>query len=72
MKELVATNNLDYENIAVNLANNRSKLVKLKNKIQTQIKNNYLFNGERFTEDLEKIYLEIFYKKLKITHSLIK
>ena len=72
LKELVATNNLDYENIAVNLANNRSKLVKLKNKIQTQIKNNYLFNGERFTEDLEKIYLEIFYKKLKITHSLIK
>ena len=72
LKELVATNNLDYENIAVNLANNKSKLVKLKNKIQTQIKNNYLFNGERFTEDLEKIYLEIFYKKLKITHSLIK
>lgn len=72
LKELVATNNLDYENIAVNLANNKSKLVKLKNKIQTQIKNNYLFNGERFTEDLEKIYLEIFYKKLKIPHSLIK
>jgi len=63
LKELVATNNLDYENIAVNLANNKSKLVKLKNKIQTQIKDSYLFNSERFTENLEKSYLEIFNKK---------
>ena len=63
LKELVSKNNLDYENIAVNLANNKSKLFKLKNKIKTQIKDSYLFNSKRFTEDLEKIYLEIFNKK---------
>ena len=66
LKELIAKNNLDYENIAVDLANNKSKLIKLKNKIQTQIKDNYLFNNKKFTEDLEKIYLEIFNKKLKL------
>ena len=66
LKELVAKNNFDYENIAVDLANNKSKLIKLKNKIQTQIKDNYLFNNKKFTEDLEKIYLEIFNKKLKL------
>lgn len=63
LKELVSKNNLDYENIAVNLANNKSKLFKLKNKIKTKIKDSYLFNSKRFTEDLEKIYLEVFNKK---------
>ena len=63
LKELIAKNNLDYENIAVDLANNKSKLIKLKNKIQNQIKDNYLFNNKKFTEDLEKIYLDIFNKK---------
>ena len=60
LKELVAKNNFDYENIAVDLANNKSKLIKLKNKIQNQIKDNYLFDGKKFTEDLEKVYLKIF------------
>ena len=63
LKELVAKNNFDYENIAVDLANNKSKLIKLKNKIQNQIKDNYLFDGKKFTEDLEKVYLKIFNKK---------
>jgi predicted O-linked N-acetylglucosamine transferase (SPINDLY family) len=63
LKELVAKSNLDYEGIAVDLANNKSKLIKLKNKIQNQIKDNYLFDDKKFTEDLEKVYLEIFNKK---------
>jgi len=63
LNELVTKNNLDYENIAVDLANSSSKLNKIKNKIKTQIKNNYLFNSKKFTEDLEKVYLEIFNKK---------
>ena len=63
LKELVAKNNLDYENIAVDLANNKSKLIELKNKIKAQIKDSHLFDSKKFTEDLEKIYLEIFNKK---------
>tara|TARA_B110000305_G_C19420231_1_gene630474 strand:+ start:116 stop:2074 length:1959 start_codon:yes stop_codon:yes gene_type:complete len=63
LNELVAKNNLDYENIAVALANSSSKLNKIKNKIQIQLKDNYLFNSKNFTEDLEKVYLEIFNKK---------
>ncbi len=63
LKELITKNNLDYENIAVDLANNKSKLIKLKNKIKAQIKDSHLFDSKKFTEDLEKIYLEIFNKK---------
>ena len=64
LSELVAKNNLDYEKIAVNLANNKTKLLNLRNKIKTEIKNNYVFDSKKFTVDLENIYSEIIRKKI--------
>ena len=62
LSDLVAKNETEYENIAVELANNKSKLLKFKNHIKNQINNNYLFDGKKFTTDLEKLYREILIK----------
>ncbi len=64
LSELIATNYFDYENIAVNLANDKSKLLTIKKKIDTQINRHYLFNIKEFTLNLENIY----YKLLKDDH----
>ncbi len=63
LSELIAKNYLDYENIAVNLANDKSKLLKIKKKINIQIQKNYLFNLKKFTQNLEDIYYK-FYPKI--------
>ena len=67
LSELVAKNNFDYEKIAVNLANNKTKILNLKDKIKTEIKNNYVFDSKKFTVDLENIYSEIIRKELTNT-----
>jgi predicted O-linked N-acetylglucosamine transferase (SPINDLY family) len=59
LSELVAKNYLDYENIAINLANDKSKLLKIKTKINIQVEKNYLFNSKKFTLDLENIYYKL-------------
>jgi predicted O-linked N-acetylglucosamine transferase (SPINDLY family) len=59
LSELVARNYLDYENIAINLANDKSKLLKIKTKINIQVEKNYLFNSKKFTLDLENIYYKL-------------
>ena len=64
LSELVAKSNLDYEKIAVDLASNKTKLSKVRNKIKTEIKNNYVFDAKKFTANLEKIYSEIIKKKI--------
>lgn len=64
LSELVAKNNLDYEKIAVELAINKEKLFKLRNKIKTEIKNNYVFDAKKFTTNLENLYFEIIKKKI--------
>jgi protein O-GlcNAc transferase len=70
LSELVAKNYLDYENIAINLANNKSELLKVKKKIKTQINKHYLFDKKKFTLDLEDIYYKVFNKKTKRVYSL--
>ena len=59
LSELVARNYLDYENIAINLANDKSKLLRIKTKINIQVEKNYLFNSKKFTLDLEDIYYKL-------------
>ena len=61
LSELVAKSYLDYENIAINLANDKSKLLKIKDKIKIQMNKSYLFDLKEFTLNLENIY----YKLLK-------
>ena len=62
LSELVATNYLDYEDIAINLANDKSKLLKIKKKINSQVNKHYLFNIKEFTLNLENIYYKILKK----------
>ena len=40
----------------------------MRNKIKTEIKNNYVFDAKKFTANLEKIYSEIIEKKLKFLY----
>ena len=51
--------NLDYEKIAIELANDKSKILKFKNKIKNEIKDSYVFQSKKFTNDLENLYLKI-------------
>ena len=60
INELIAETESEYENIAIDLANNKFKLDKIKNKIKKNCKNSNLFKSKEFTKELEKVYLEIF------------
>ena len=60
IKELIAETESEYENIAIDLANDKIKLDKIKNKIKKNCKNSILFKSKEFTKELEKVYLEIF------------
>ena len=60
INELIAETESEYENIAIDLANNKFKLDKIKNKIKKNCKNSILFKSKEFTKELEKVYLEIF------------
>ena len=60
IKELIAETESEYENIAIDLANDKIKLDKIKNKIKKNCKNSNLFKSKEFTKELEKVYLEIF------------
>ena len=60
LKELIAKNYTEYENIAVKLSKNKERLLNLKTKIKTLVKEDYLFNSKKFTLDLENIYSKIF------------
>tara|TARA_B100000674_G_C37697500_1_gene848976 strand:- start:170 stop:904 length:735 start_codon:yes stop_codon:yes gene_type:complete len=62
LSELVAKTNLDYEKIAIELANDKSKILKFKNKIKNEIKDSYVFQSKKFTNDLENLYLKIIEK----------
>ena len=60
LNELIAKTETEYENIAVELANNKFKLKKIRDKIKKNISNSNLFKSKEFTKELEKVYLEIF------------
>jgi predicted O-linked N-acetylglucosamine transferase (SPINDLY family) len=60
MNELIAKSEAEYENIAVDLANDKLKLEETKNRIKKNIKKSNLFKSKEFTKELEKVYLEIF------------
>jgi len=57
---LIATNKLDYENIAVELAKDKLKLKNTKDKIKNYLKNANHFDNKKFTKELENIYQKIF------------
>lgn len=56
MGELVAKNRKEYENIAIDIGQNYSKLKKIKEKIKINSDKFKLFDNEKITNELEKIY----------------
>ena len=59
LEELIAKTETEYENIAVELANDKLKLKKIKDQMKKNIVNSNLFKSKEFTKELEKVYLEI-------------
>ncbi len=54
--ELITTKIDDYENLAIKLGNDKSKLDEIKNKIKTNSKKSSLYDSKKFTKNLENIY----------------
>ena len=60
LPELITSNQYDYENKAIDFANNPEKLAAIKNKLITNKSTAPLFNCEILTKNLEQGYLEAF------------
>jgi predicted O-linked N-acetylglucosamine transferase (SPINDLY family) len=58
LNELIAINIKNYEDIAIELANNKTKREKIKNKLN-DLKS---FNYKHFTNNLEKLYYKMINK----------
>jgi protein O-GlcNAc transferase len=56
LPELITTSLDDYENLAVELANNPDKLAEIKNKLSKNLSTYPLFKIDRFVGNLEKAY----------------
>ena len=59
---LVVSNEKDYQNLAIDLANNKSKLEEIKSNLRKSLKNTSLYNSKEFTKNLEDIYTEMINK----------
>ena len=61
MPELIANSLQEYEQKALELAQNSEKLILLKQKLKTQVEQSALFNPTQFARDLEQQYLSIWH-----------
>ena len=59
MEKLVAKNKIQYEKLAVELGNNKSKLNKIKNELKINSEKFKIFDNIKITKDLEKIYFKL-------------
>ena len=59
LSELITKNSYEYEEKAVELGNNLSKVISLKKKIETNKFTKPLFNTKLFTSHIEQAYLEM-------------
>ncbi|MDC6478208.1 hypothetical protein PQZ47_03320, partial [Candidatus Pelagibacter sp.] len=62
MSELITENIDDYENLAIELGNNKFKLNEIKENMIGNVKKSNFFNSEIFTKDLESIYKDLIKK----------
>ena len=71
MDDLITHNLKDYEELAVLLGNNPSKLKEIKNKLLNNAKKTNVFNTKIYTSNLEKAYKQIYEahkNNLKLDH----
>ena len=59
LEKLITKNNKEYINLAVKLRNDHNKLSKIKNFLNKSETINKIHNPQKFTEDLEKIYIKM-------------
>ena len=62
LNELVVKNEKDYQNLAIDLVNNKSKLEEIKSNLRKSLKNTSLYNSKEFTKNLEDIYIGLINK----------
>ena len=65
LNELITLTDKEFENLAIELANNPKKLEQIKNKLNNNKISKPLFNTKLFTKNLEKAYSIIYEKYLK-------
>jgi predicted O-linked N-acetylglucosamine transferase (SPINDLY family) len=66
MPELVMNNYAEYESLAVKLATDKIELEKYKAHLFDGLKKSTLFDTEKFTKDLEGLYLDLLVRYTKI------
>ncbi len=59
LNELIVKNKEDYMNLAINLANNKPKLKKIKNDLISLAKTSSLYDSKKFTKNLEVTYIKL-------------
>ena len=59
LEELITENTKQYEEVIIDLGNNPEKLKLIKRKIKLEKRGNLLFDSFEFTNNLEKIYLNL-------------
>ena len=64
--ELITKKNKEYEQLAIELALDKIKLKKIKDKLKYNIPSSHLFNSEQYTKDFENILLDIYKKYINI------
>ena len=64
MDDLITTSYTEYKNKAIELYNDNIKLNLIKKKLDNITENSSLFDSKIITENLEKIYLEVYSKKI--------
>jgi predicted O-linked N-acetylglucosamine transferase (SPINDLY family) len=62
MSELITDNIDDYENLAIELGNNKFKLNEIKENMIRNVQKSNFFNSEIFTKELESIYKDLIKK----------
>ena len=62
MSELITDNIDDYENLAIELGNNKFKLNEIKENMIGNVQKSNFFNSEIFTKELESIYKDLIKK----------
>ena len=65
MDELITTSNDEYEQLAIELANNKEKIKLIQKKLVKNIKNKPLFNTNLYTLNLEKAFKKVYENCLK-------
>ena len=60
LQELITNNLNDYQNLAIDLAKNKSKLSQIKTKLKNNLNSYPLFNTAQYCKNLEKAYVTVY------------